>query len=64
MAVAKEPNRREIGEDEWREERQQAEERHAWDVLAQAIHVHLQCCQEHDVVESHLSKQLERCVAL
>ena len=64
VAVAEEPSRREIGEDERREERQQSEERHARDVLSQAIHVHLQCCQEHDVVESDLSKQLERCVAL
>ena len=64
MAVAQKPHRREVGEHEGNEERQQAEDGHLRNVLAQSVHVHLQRSQEHDVVEANLAEQLERVVAL
>ena len=32
-------------------------------VLFQILQVHLQTCQEHDVVDAHLAEQFERCVS-
>ena len=64
LRVAHHADAGKVHQHEGRQERQQTECQHLSDVLSQALHVHLQSCEEHDVVESYLSEEFERVVAL
>ena len=53
-----------IDHDEGDEEREQSENGHLPKMLFCAFHVHFESCEEHDEVESHLSEDFKRGVAL
>ena len=53
-----------IDHDEGDKEREQSENRHFPEVLLGALHVHFKSGKEHDEIETHLSEDFERGIAL
>ena len=62
--VVEQPDAHAIGEEERYKTGEQAIDKQSRLVLFHAFHIHLQCSEEHDVIESHLSEELKRRVAL
>ena len=64
MGVVQHRLSHDIGKQKGYKAGEQAEDDKMSGVLLHTFHVHLQSCQEHNIIESHASEQFERVVAL
>ena len=62
--IVEEGDARQIGDDEGNEEGKETEDTHLAQILAQALKVHLQSCEEDDIEQTDAPEEFEGGVAL